>query len=50
MDHDHKTMELRGLLCAACNMRLSGRHTVAWLRAAADYLESPPWRRMKERA
>lgn len=43
MDHDHKTMELRGLLCTSCNMRLSDRHTREWLRAALDYLENPPW-------
>lgn len=49
MDHDHKSMELRGLLCTSCNMRLSDRHTIAWLRAALDYLENPPWRRLSWR-
>lgn len=48
LDHDHKSMELRGILCTACNMRLTGRHTVEWLQRAADYLQNPPWSRFKE--
>jgi hypothetical protein len=40
LDHDHKTMALRGLLCHACN-RLIGfaRDNPERLRRAADYLE-----------
>lgn len=40
IDHDHKTMEVRGLLCYRCNRALPSWVTPAWLRAAADYLES----------
>lgn len=38
-DHDHKTGEMRGLLCARCNQALPSWCNPAWLRAAADYLE-----------
>lgn len=42
VDHDHKTLEIRGLLCHFCNSRFLGRHSNAELfRAAADYLEKP---------
>ena len=39
VDHDHKTMEFRGLLCAACNraIGLLGDHS-ARVFAAAEYL------------
>lgn len=43
VDHDHKTGLIRGLLCMPCNTQLLRRHVTAdRLRAAADYLESPP--------
>ena len=45
LDHDHKAMELRGILCTACNMRLSDRHTVEWLTKAAEYLTNSPYKR-----
>lgn len=41
-DHVHTTTGLgepRGLLCIACNIRLSDRMTVEWTRAALAYLE-----------
>ena len=43
VDHDHKTMRVRGLLCRLCNGRLltAARDRPEVLRAAADYLESP---------
>ena len=44
VDHDHKTLRLRGILCFFCNkFVVSSRMTPARLRAAADYLENPPW-------
>ncbi len=44
MDHDHKAMLIRGLLCVRCNRNLPDWMTPEWLRAAADYLENPPYR------
>lgn len=39
LDHDHKGMFPRGLLCFRCNKLLEDWVTPGWLRAAADYLE-----------
>lgn len=39
VDHDHKTGQVRGLLCIPCNRRLPRGITPEWLRAAAAYLE-----------
>lgn len=39
IDHDHKTMRVRGLLCHRCNRGLPNWVTPAWLRRAALYLE-----------
>jgi hypothetical protein len=44
VDHSHATGVVRGLLCRLCNGRLlsAARDRPEILRAAIDYLESPP--------
>jgi len=42
IDHDHKTGEIRSLLCLFCNRYVVGRHrNASLLAAAAKYLEGP---------
>lgn len=38
MDHDHKRMVIRGLLCFRCNRALPSWITREWLLRAADYV------------
>lgn len=40
IDHDHKTLRVRGLACFRCNRALPAWVTAEWLRAAAVYLEA----------
>jgi hypothetical protein len=42
IDHDHRTMLYRGLLCHRCNRALPVWIDVAWLKAAIIYLERRP--------
>lgn len=46
VDHDHKTGEVRGLLCKRCNQSVLGaaHDNVDILRRAVRYLENPPSR------
>ena len=45
VDHDHKTGQIRGILCPRCNERLltAARDDPELLRRAAEYLESEGW-------
>jgi len=44
MDHDHKRMFVRGLLCHTCNRALTYRvDSPEWLESAAKYLKKKPF-------
>lgn len=51
VDHDHKTGEVRGLLCGPCNKDVLGhlRDSVEALRRAETYLLHPPAREVLAR-
>lgn len=43
IDHDHRTFEVRGLLCGPDNLEIGYLHdNLNWLEAAARYLRVPP--------
>ena len=39
MDHNHQTMQLRGLLCYPCNRAVADWMTVEWALKLAKYLD-----------
>lgn len=51
IDHNHKTGQVRGLLCRRCNQNLlgAGHEDLDILRRAVAYLEYPPAPRVLER-
>ena len=50
VDHNHKTGEVRGLLCKTCNRDIIGtaKDEVAFLERAIDYLKNPPASRLPD--
>jgi hypothetical protein len=43
IDHDHKTMKIRGLLCNRCNLGIGYlEDNVAFLKSAIEYINNPP--------
>lgn len=48
VDHDHKTDEVRGLLCGPCNQGVLGHlhSSIEALQRAIDYLQDPPAQRL----
>jgi len=47
IDHDHRTGEIRGLLCDYCNTTIGFlKDDADWLASAADYLKECPTRRL----
>lgn len=47
VDHDHRTGEVRGILCGPCNKLLAHvRDDPDMLIASAQYLVNPPYRRL----
>lgn len=47
VDHDHETGEPRGLCCGPCNLVILGRYGPDALQRALDYLDDPPYQRMR---
>lgn len=51
IDHDHRTGEVRGLLCKACNKIVGhARDDAGFFDRGMTYLVTPPFKRMREAA
>jgi hypothetical protein len=48
IDHDHKTGQVRGLLCSGCNTGLGHLgDDIQGLKRALEYLENPTFKKVK---
>ena len=43
VDHDHRTNQVRGLVCSRCNTGLAFVENMKFMIAADDYLDNPPF-------
>lgn len=44
MDHDHRNLYIRGLLCHRCNRAIPAWMTAEWCYSTGDYLAAGPFK------